>query len=234
MLRERIKIKETNILVICDEKKGIEAVRESVLRNRTELERYIALHPYFMSTLEPVEITCDAPTIVKLMAIAGKAARVGPMAGVAGTIAQLAAQDAIRAGAKNVMVENGGDICIIGDKDWTVGIYAGCSALSKKLALKIKAKSLPLGICTSSGTVGHSLSFGNADSVTVLSKSAPLADAAATAIGNRISTRDKNGINAGIAMAKKIKGVEGVIIIVRDLIGCYGDLPEIIRINELD
>jgi hypothetical protein len=222
------------MLILCDRRKGIKAAHESVLKNRRELEDYISHHPDFMISLEPIEVEKGSPKIVRMMAKAGKLAGVGPMAAVAGTIAQLAAEDGIRAGARNIVAENGGDICIIGSKRFTVGIYAGSSPLSRRIGLQLEPQHLPIGICTSSGTVGHSISFGNADAVTVLSKSTPLADAAATAIGNSIRGRDERGIEMGLEYAKNIRGITGVIIIVGDIFASYGKIPKIIKTREFD
>jgi hypothetical protein len=222
------------MLILCDRRRGIKAAYKSVLKNRRELEDYISRHPDFMISLEPIEVEKDSPKIVRMMAKAGELAGVGPMAAVAGTIAQLAAEDGIRAGARNIVAENGGDICIIGNKRFTVGIYAGSSPLSRRIGLQLEPQHLPIGICTSSGTVGHSISFGNADAVTVLSKSTPLADAAATAIGNHIRSRDERGIEMGLGYAKNIRGIAGVIIIVGDIFASYGKIPKIIKTREFD
>jgi hypothetical protein len=234
MFSERIRIKETDMLVMCDKREGIKAAFSSVVKNRRQLESYIAKDPYFRISLEPVKVPREAPKIARLMAKVGEIAGVGPMAAVAGAISQLAAEDGIRAGAKNIIAENGGDVCIIGDRVFVAGLYAGSSPLSKKIGLELNPKDLPLGICTSSGTVGHSISFGNADSVTVLSKSTPLADAAATAIGNRVLTRDEEGVKAGLEYAKKIDGIQGVIIIVGEIFASYGRIPKIIKTKEFD
>ena len=120
----------------------------------------------------------------------------------------------------DIIVENGGDIYLKSTAKRIVGIYAGNSPLSGKIGLEINSVETPLGICTSSGTVGHSLSYGKADAVIVLSKSAAIADAAATAIGNLIN--QSTDINNGIELAKGIKGINGVVIIKDDDIGLWG------------
>jgi ApbE superfamily uncharacterized protein (UPF0280 family) len=121
-----------------------------------------------------------------------------------------------------VIVENGGDIYLATSKGRTIGIYAGNSPLSFKIGITISPEETPLGICTSSGTVGHSLSFGKADAVCILSKSAALADAAATAVGNLI--REKNDIGLGLERGKEIEGVLGTLIIVGDKMGVWGNI----------
>jgi len=234
LFSDRILVKETNLLVKADRKEALDAMFDSVLKNRGKLESYIRGDPFFLTAMEPMEVKPDAPRIVRMMAEAARRAGVGPMAAVAGTIAQLAAEDALRAGANDVITENGGDICIIGDREFAVGLFAGKSPLSKKLALRIEPRDLPLGICTSSGTVGHSVSLGNADAVVVISRSTPLSDASATAIGNQVRTRDEAGVRAGLEYGKGIDGIRGVIIIVGDIMATYGRIPEIIKTKSFD
>jgi len=145
---------------------------------------------------------------------------VGPMASVAGTIAQYVGNDLLRY-SKNVIVENGGDIFMSLDSgDTNVVIFAGESLLSYKISLKFSSDDTPIGICTSSGTVGHSISFGRADAVCVTSKSASVADAAATSIGNYI--RGGEDIKETLAVASKIEGVLGTLIILNDKLGAWG------------
>ena len=153
--------------------------------------------------------------------MAESAARVGigPMASVAGAIAEFVGSELL-AFSKEIIVENGGDIYLRSLKKRLIGIYAGKSPLTGKIGLEINKEDTPLGICTSSGTVGHSLSHGRADAVIALSKSAALADAAATAIGNLI--KQPGDIPDGIEFAKGIDGLLGVVIIEDDKIGLWG------------
>jgi ApbE superfamily uncharacterized protein (UPF0280 family) len=234
LFSDRVLVKETNLLVKADNEDAIGAAYDAVLKARSDLEAYIRDDPFFQTAMEPVEIRDDAPRVVKLMAIAGRQVGIGPMAAVAGTISQVAAEAVASNGAKNVFTENGGDICIIGDMEFAVGLYAGSSPLSRKYGLVIPPELLPIGICTSSGTVGHSISLGNADAAIVLSRSTPVADAAATAIANEVATRDEVGLQAGIERAKALEGIMGVIIIVEDLLGTWGKLPEIVTARDFD
>ncbi|NOZ76082.1 MAG: UPF0280 family protein, partial [Euryarchaeota archaeon] len=234
LFSDRILIKETNLYVKADRRSALQAMFDSVLRHRRELESYIRGEPFFLTSMVPMDVRPDAPRVVKMMAEAARRAGTGPMAAVAGTIAQLAAEAGVRAGAANVVTENGGDICIIGEMEFRVGLFAGRSPLSNTLALRVRPDDLPLGVCTSSGTVGHSVSLGNADAVTVISKSTPLADAAATAIANQVETRDEEGVKAGIRFARGIEGLQGVLIIVEDILATHGRIPEIIKTKRFD
>lgn len=184
--------------------------RKSILKYRAILKKYISSHPVFLTTLEPFPVEEDAPLIVKAMAAAGEKAAVGPMAAVAGAIAHFVGEDLAKF-SPEIIIENGGDIYLRSRQDRIIGIYAGKSTLSGKLGLQIRGQDTPMGISTSSGTVGHSLSFGKADAVVVLAQTAILSDATATCIGNLIL--DSSDIATGIDRGKKIPGIKGLVII---------------------
>ncbi len=192
-----------------------------VLKYRDTLESYIERHPAFLTSLNPLAADEDAPRIVQEMSAAAGKAGVGPMASVAGAIAEFVGSELL-AFSPEIIVENGGDIYLKSLKKRRIGIYAGESPLSGKIGLEINEDDTPLGICTSSGTVGHSLSYGKADAVIVLAKSAALADAAATAIGNLI--KQSSDIPGGIEFAKGIDGLKGMIIIIDDKLGLWGEV----------
>jgi ApbE superfamily uncharacterized protein (UPF0280 family) len=195
--------------------------RKSILKYRNILKKYISAHPLFLTTLEPFRVEADAPLIIKAMAEDGEKASVGPMAAVAGAIAHFVGEELTRY-SPEMIIENGGDIYLRSRKDRILGIYAGNSPLSGKIGLEIAAKQTPLGISTSSGTVGHSLSFGKADAVVVLANTAILSDAVATCIGNLIITA--SDIPLGIERAENIQGVRGILIIKDEDMGLWGDI----------
>lgn len=213
-------VKETDLYIRASSDLEPKAL-EMVTRYRDMLERYIEQHPLFLTSLEPIAVADNAPIIVARMAEAARKAGVGPMAAVAGAIAEFVG-DELLALSPEVIIENGGDIYLKSLKKRLIGIYAGQSPLTGKIALEIKGEDTPLGICTSSGTVGHSLSFGKADAAIVLSKSATLADAAATAIGNIVI--QPADIPRGVELARSIDGVTGVIIIKDDKMGLWGEV----------
>ena len=192
-----------------------------VLKYRSQLEEYIERNPNFLTSLEPIPVPEDAPHIVKQMALAAQEAQVGPMASVAGAIAELVGNELLDF-SPEIIVENGGDIYLKSLKKRVIGIYAGKSPLSGKIGLEINSPETPLGICTSSGTVGHSLSYGSADAVVVVAASATLADAAATAIGNMIKKPDD--ITSGIEFAQSINKLKGLVVIKDEHIGIWGDI----------
>ena len=195
--------------------------RQMLLNFRGQIENYIDSHPLFKSTLLPYSQDKKAPEIIKSMIRTTALCGVGPMAAVAGAIAEFVGKELLNYSSE-VIVENGGDIFIKSNKLRKVSVFAGSSPFSQRIILKIGAQENYIGVCTSSGTVGPSLSFGKADAVTVISDSVLLADAAATAIGNIIKTRKV--IEQGLIYAQKIKGIKGVVIIKDDKMGLWGDI----------
>ncbi len=200
-----------------------------VLKYREGIEKYIGRHSDFLTSLEPVEVEAQAPKIVRAMADAARLCGVGPMAAVAGAIAEYVGEELLGF-SPEIIVENGGDIYLKSRRRRTIGIFAGGSPLTGKLGLQIEPGDTPLGICTSSGTVGHSLSFGKVDAVIVLAGSATMADAAATAIGNRVS--DVDDIEKAIEFAQGIGRLTGVVIIKDDRLGVWGDIKLVATENE--
>jgi ApbE superfamily uncharacterized protein (UPF0280 family) len=163
--------------------------QEKLVAIRSELETYLLNHSAYASSFSPVQAQKDAPEIAKAMATAGAIAQTGPMAAVAGAFSEYlgtAIQKKFK--CKEIVVENGGDLYLSLQNTMTLSVYAGTSPLSGKVGIEIPATATPLGICTSAGTVGPSTSFGNADAVMVASKNTLLADALATAIGNRVKS----------------------------------------------
>ena len=213
-------VKETDLYIRAKHDLTAKA-REVVIQQRAFIEDYIRQHPGFTVALKPFPVADDAPDIVREMAAAGDKVGVGPMAAVAGVIAEKVGRELLKL-SPEVLVENGGDIFLRTLKKRRVGIYTGKPPFDGRIALEIKAGETPLGVCTSSGTVGHSLSFGSADAVIVLSACTALADAAATAIGNII--RENADIDSGTAFARKIEGLSGVAIIKDDRMALWGKI----------
>ena len=197
------------------------AAEKSLIQHRHSLENYIKNYPEFRTSLLPFSEDDLAPAIVRNMIARSKICGVGPMASVAGAISEFVGYDLLDQ-TENLIIENGGDIFIRSKNKLTVSIYAGESTLSYKVNIVVKPEETPLGICTSSATVGPSLSFGIADAVCVISRSATLADAAASAIGNRIKT--KKDIKPALDYGIKIPGVKGIVIISGNDMGAIGDM----------
>jgi len=215
-----VAVKETDLYIraVRDLTREAQAAIHEV---RSPLEEYIREHPLFLHSLAPVEVENGVAEIVRVMAEAARLANVGPMAAVAGAVAEMVGRKLL-AFSPEVIVENGGDIFLKVSSRRQIGIYAGGSAFTGKLAIEVEPGQTPLGICTSSGTVGPSLSLGLADAAIITSPSAALADAAATAVGNVV--RGEQDIDAAIEHGKQIRGVTGIIVMVGGSMGAWGDI----------
>ncbi len=216
----RVAVKETDLWISSDQKLEKET-RDLVLKYRYQLENYIQSHPSFLSTLTSYAEDPYAPEMIRDMIQATRTVGVGPMAAVAGAIAQFTGKGLLE-WTDQVIVENGGDIFLQANRPVTVAVFAGSSPFSEKVGLIIQTRQMPLGICSSSATVGHSLSMGSADAVCLISASASLADGAATALGNKIKKRQD--LEKGIEWAKTIEGIWGGIVIMEDRMASWGDL----------
>ena len=196
--------------------------RESLAARRGELEGYLAKHPYFGMSFQPVPTAGDAPDIVKDMARASERFNVGPMASVAGAIAQYVGRDLLELSGQ-VIVENGGDLFLAGGRARTVRVFSGGGVP----AVDVKVEDLPegLGLCTSSATVGPSVSLGGADAVTILAPTATLADAAASALGNMVHSPEQ--IEEVLEKASALPQVLGIVVAIGGSVGIWGNLEVI-------
>lgn len=215
----QVMIKETDLWISAVEDLHEEAYRH-VREVRRDLEHYLLKHPDFLSAMAPLPVGPDAPPLVREMADAGETAGVGPMAAVAGAVAETVGRKLLERSSE-IVVENGGDIFLSSRKERTISIEAGTSPFSRRIGIRI-VKNQPLGICTSSGTVGHSISYGRSDAVCILSPSAALADAAATAVGNRV--QNPEDIQGALDFLAKLPGIKGGLVIVGEKMGAWGEV----------
>jgi ApbE superfamily uncharacterized protein (UPF0280 family) len=218
---------ETRLLVKSDVEGVDGPVNDAISEARIRLLSHIDIVPEFRWSMEPMELPgMELPDFIISMYEAGKISKVGPFASVAGALAGVAARAAIEAGASNVIVENGGDLCLYGEGPFTVGIFAGTSPFSQVLGFSVVPGHSFTGLCTSSGSVGDSVSFGEADAVVAYVPDSPaVADALATSICNEVS--GNSGVELGIEKARGI-GVGGVAIIFGEKFGAWGELPDLV------
>lgn len=219
------RVKETDLWIRATADLGQQAV-ESVLNHRRGLEAYGREHPAFFASLNPLPLDPLAPPLVRSMLAAGQAAGTGPMAAVAGAIAQAVAGDLLPLSSQ-VAVENGGDVYLALGETATVGLWAGDSPLSGRVGLRIPASRMPIAVCTSSGTVGHSLSLGRADAATILAADAALADAVATALGNRV--QGPADLAKALDWAQGVPGVLGALVVKGSQLAAWGEV-ELVRL----
>ena len=174
-----------------------------------------------------------SPIVLKMYG-SSKCADVGPMACVAGTISEMSLSYLIENGSAYSIVENGGDIALVNDEKVLCGIYSNNEILGNNIAFEIKKRKTPLGICTSSGKIGHSISFGESDSVTVISKSPSIADGLATRIANEVKGEDsEEKVANALETAENYREFyNGVLIISDENVGTVGKLPKIVESNE--
>ncbi len=216
----QVKMRETDLMILA-ERNLSDAAMMVVMQQRRQLEHYIAQHPGFLETLIPWPPDVLAPSLVQAMIRATAQVNVGPMAAVAGAIADAVGQELLTR-SQEVIVENGGDIFLKITGPATMALFAGRSPLSLKVGIRLQPEQTPLGVCTSSGTVGHSLSLGRADAACVLASTAILADAAATALGNRV--KESKDIPAALEWLGDIPDVWGGIVIVGEKLGAWGEV----------
>lgn len=195
--------------------------RRALSESRKMLMDYIEIHPEFKTSLIPLPAISPCPKPIEIMIRRSKAAGVGPMAGVAGMVARYVGEALISDGASHVLVENGGDLFIYRPHfPTTIGLFAGQNPLSLKIGIKIPPSPGPIGVATSSGTVGPSLSFGRADAVCALSPDAILADATATAIANRIQAPED--LEKALSWGSSIDGITGIVAVVQSTLAAWG------------
>jgi len=229
LFKENFNLKDSVCTIISDKEQAIQTAKESITRNRQELKNYIQTNQKFFYTFDPIQAP-PKPLVAKLMALAAQKADVGPMAAVAGVIADLAVADMLKTGCKVAVVEDGGEISAASDRPIDVALAAGNEALSKRFGFRLSE--FPIGVATSSGRFSHAFSFGDAEAATVFCRDAGLADAAATAVGNVVKGDDAElAIQAGIKRGLSIEGVEGVLVLYKGQVGTAGKIPQIIKIG---
>jgi ApbE superfamily uncharacterized protein (UPF0280 family) len=225
-------LKESRIHLKSDIKEAIAEALRDIKKHRKNLVGYIKSHPEFQYALKPITVLPEAPEIILSMTEAARKADVGPMAAVAGALADLGMKAMLKTGAKTAIVEDGGEIAVTTDQPVEVMVFTSYPEISGKIGFRITKEESPLGIATSSSKTGRVLSFGEADSVTVIATDASLADAAATAVCNTVKGEDVGAsIQRGLEKSQTIKGVRGVIIIREGKTGLWGKLPKMVNIK---
>ena len=216
--------REAVFRICCD---AIDVVASEIVRQRKILEDYIERYPEFRHSLEPLDLNSDAPVIAQYMARAARKVGVGPMAAVAGAMAQWGAEAALNTGAREVIVENGGDIYLQTREPVVIGLYSGTTELADRLAFSLDGCDTPLAICSSSGQMGPSMSLGRCDLATVVAKDAALADAAATHAANLVKAVED--VDVALQTIVAIEGIDGVLIIQNNRVGLTGQLPSLVK-----
>jgi ApbE superfamily uncharacterized protein (UPF0280 family) len=223
--RHHIERQETIITLLCGNRYRSTAERAAA-QFRNLLTDHIRRVPAFLTSHQPLLAPEGTDARILQMYEAASRTGVGPMASVAGAFADAVLQSLLAAGAPEAVADNGGDIALFITEPVRIGIYAG-NASVKRLAFHVEPAVRPLGICTSSGTVGHSFSYGRADAAVVISDDVILADAAATALGNRV--KDKSDLTECFKFMDDIGEIQGAMVILDDQVAMYGTLPELVE-----
>lgn len=218
--------KEAVFRICCNR---FDAVTAEIVNQRHFLDDYIESQPAFRDSFEPIELLSDAPQVAQRMARAARFVGVGPMAAVAGAMAQYAAEAGLKAGAGEVIVENGGDLYLKAAEPVIIALNAGTEKLSNRLGFSLQPSDTPISICSSSGQMGHSTSLGACDLATVVAKDAALADAAATQAANLVNSEED--VNPALNRIAAIEGIDGVVIVKNDKVGLAGNLPPLVKIK---
>ena len=224
--RRHYQLNETIVTIIAEKNYYIEVAIEAIKKCRREIEQFIRNDNCFEITLKPYKCPNNAPEIIKRMCTSSEKFNIGPMSTVAGIIAEYALKAMISRGAKHAIVDNGGDIALFSNRTVKIGLYTG-NRYTGQFAFEISPQDKVLGICTSSGKIGHSFSFGNTDSVTIFSNDVAIADAAATAFGNLVNTADE--IENASKILDNVKEIIGATIVIDNKIGFWGKVPQIVQ-----
>lgn len=229
--------KESDITLISESKTAFIKARESLLKNRLILEKYIRKNSKFLTSFSPIKIKTEFE-IINLMSEASVICDVGPMAAVAGAFADIMlkvmkvgdSEDFIP--VKVALVENGGEIAVDSEENMKIALYAGLNELNLNIGFMIEKRNCPIGIGTSSAKIGHAISLGQADAVTIFAENATLADCAATRIANLVKGFDvEKSIKSALDATEDIEGVLGAFISRDNKIGQVGKLPKIFKIE---
>ncbi len=229
IVRSHFEVGETGVTILAEER-FLPMAKESIFRSRSIIQGFITLDPLFKDTLEPYQEPGDADPLIKKMCSAARKARVGPMAAVAGAIAGEAVRAMVESGATHAAVDNGGDIAMFLSAPLEVGIFAGESPI-RDLGLHFPAEGRHYSVCTSSGTVGPSISFGIADAAVVLAEDAALADACATRLGNEVQSPDEDALLYALDSVLDIAGVDGALVIAGERMAMRGKIPDLVKVR---
>jgi len=229
-----IKYREIDLLIAIDKNSSVEKIKNETFQFvkdlRIKFDNFINQNPIFQKSLKSIGKLESNNKIINYLIKISKKVNMGPMAGIAGAFSEYTGKFLLNNyNISEIIIENGGDIFLNTLKNVHISIFAGKSLLSEKVGLKIKPEETPMGISTSSATVGHSVSFGKADSVTICSKDTVYSDFLATKLCNMV--KKDSDIDLVLDIAKKDKKIESAVVIYNNKAGFIGK-HEIIKLNK--
>ncbi|MBE6522319.1 MAG: UPF0280 family protein [Thermoplasmata archaeon] len=222
-MRVHFQVKETIVNIVSDEQ-YIRVAQDAIFSARDIIESKVAQDQFFQITYEPYPPDSGDDELIRRMSNASVLSGVGPFAGVAGAVAVFAVEKMREAGAKEAIVENGGDIAFLSDRSVPIGLFADHPVL-KDVAFKVSSDDIT-GICSSSAKIGPSVSLGNSNVCTVFSDDVILADCCATALGNLV--KDEGSVTDALEQIGSIEGVKGCLACIGDKVAIYGEVPEMV------
>ena len=223
-MRTRFQYKETIVSIVCEEP-FVKVAEQAIFEARDIIERKVAEDPFFRITYEPYPASSDDDILIQRMCDASEISGVGPFAGVAGAVAVHAVERMKEAGAREAIVENGGDIAFLSDRQVPVGLFADHPVL-KDVAFMVSSDGIT-GICSSSAKIGPSVSLGSSNVCTVFSDDVILADCCATALGNLVT--DEDSLSEALEKVGSLQGVKGCMACIGGKVAFYGDVPEMVE-----
>lgn len=228
-MRTRFQYKETIVSIVCEEQ-YVKVAEDAIFSAREIIESKVSQDPFFQITYDPYPIDPGDDELIRRMSSASVLSGVGPFAGVAGAVAVCAVERMREAGAKEAIVENGGDIAFLSDRSVPIGLFADHPVL-KDVAFEVSSEGIT-GICSSSAKIGPSVSLGNSNVCTVFSDDVILADCCATALGNLV--KDEDSVTDALETIGSIEGVKGCLACIGDKVAVFGDVPEMIPCRDLE
>ena len=229
LVRRHFEFEQTAVTILCEEHFSGVAER-SIFRSREIIQRFILFDPLFQDTLEPYAEPEHIDPLIGRMCHAARCAEVGPMAAVAGAIAEEAVKAMVEAGAEQAVVDNGGDIAMFLSEPLDIALYAGQSSI-RDVGFRLPGGRRMYGVCTSSGTVGPSISFGTADAAVVFAEDVCLADACATRLGNEVKSADERVMRHALDVVLQIEGVDGALVVAGERMVMRGHVPELVKVK---
>lgn len=219
--------READLLLACEQASLISVGLREFIEAREKVQSYVEKHPEFLYSLEPVKPDDEAPGVVAAAIDASIKAGVGPMAALPGALADRVLQAMLEHGAETVIVENGGEVSMKIDREAVIGVYTGKEL---NLGLILDGSRGRVGVSTSSSSVSHALSLGEADAAVVVAENAALADSVSTRVGNMVKTGFRESLEEAVKLALSVRGVEGCVVYSGGLLG-FGGCVKPIMLN---
>lgn len=228
----RTSYREADLLLACEKASLISTGLREFIESREKTQSYVEKHPEFLYSLEPVKPDSEAPEAAAAAIDASIRAGVGPMAALPGALADRAMQAMLKHGAETVIVENGGEVSMRIDREAVIGVYTGREL---NLGLIVEGSTGTIGVSTSSSSVSHALSLGEADAAVVVAESASLADAVSTRVGNIVKHGCRESLEEAVELALSIRGVTGCVVYSGGLLGFGGSVkPIVLKASRLE